>query len=457
MSFHLGKPILILMVAACASGVAILLRPAAPRADLTVWVFADSHARNFRDPSDSTPSLVDLYRQRTGQSVDVKLINGQALNIRLNAIFDRDETGPDVPDLVTIEISNVGRYFRPPLKYIGLLPLNDRLERDGLRERLLAARLAPWSKDGQIFGLPMDVHPVTITYRRDLFDQAGVDPATATTWPAFAEKCRAFQRYWAAHGQPNRRAIEFPRATADAVEVMLLQRHINVLSANNRPQFLDPRVAQTIAFYARCVAGPDAIGGTSTPGSNLFVQDFAHGDLCALITPDWRAGYIPVNAPELAGKVAMMPLPRFDPTDSPTATRGGTMMAIPRQARDPEASWQLMKFLLFTPEGMAARLKHTATLPPQIDAWADPIWHHPDAFYGGQKVGELYISLAEQLPARYVTPFSSYSQQALTLLVGRAVADIESTDGTDLEAKLAGWCAEANDEITRRIEFGKFE
>lgn len=457
MTFSLGKPILVLLLAAVVSGGFIWLRPPPPQGDLTVWVFADSHARSFRQGSPETPALTELYRRRTGKTVDVRLINAHALNVRLNGIFDRADPGGVVPDLVTVEIGHVGRYFRPPLRYIGFVPLNDRLERDGLLDRVVKARLAPWSKEGQIFGLPMDVHPVTITYRKDLFDQAGIDLASAATWAEFQDKCLAFQAYWAAQGYPHRRAMEMPRSSGEVVDCMLLQQHLNLLSHDNRPAFTDPRVARTIAFYARCVAGPRSIGGSATPGGVNFVTDFANGDLCALLTPDWRASYIAVNGKGLAGKVAMMPMPRFNPTDSPTATRGGTMFAIPRQAKDPEAAWQLMKFLCFTPEGMAARRKHTATLPPMIDAWDDPIWHQPDPFYGGQKIGELFISLAEQLPERHVTPFTAYAAQALSLLVGRAVADVDETGGADLEAKLAGWCREADEEIRNRIKFGAFE
>jgi hypothetical protein len=65
--------------------------------------------------------------------------------------------------------------------------------------------------------------------------------------------------------------------------------------------------------------------------------------------------------------------------------------------------------------------------------------------------------LAEQLPERYVTPFTSYAQQVLSLMTGRAVADVEETGGGDLEAKLTEWCREADNEVQRRINFGTFE
>ena len=33
-----------------------------------------------------------------------------------------------------------------------------------------------------IFGVPHDVHPTTLTYRDDLFRQAGIDLSQAKTW-----------------------------------------------------------------------------------------------------------------------------------------------------------------------------------------------------------------------------------------------------------------------------------
>src|SRR5689334_23197542 len=182
MRFPLGKPILVMLLVALLSGVAITARRAPQRAHLRVWVFADSHARAYRgdDPSGSPGSLIDLYRQRTGQSVRVDLISARALDTRLISLFmsDSPHASDDLPDLVEVEIGSVGKYFRPPVDAVGFLPLNDYLAKSGLKDRLIPERLAPWTKDGVIFGVPHDVHPVTITYRKDLFDAAGIDPST---------------------------------------------------------------------------------------------------------------------------------------------------------------------------------------------------------------------------------------------------------------------------------------
>ncbi len=449
-----------MILAATVCGAVIATRSSPAKTDLTVWTFTDLHARIFRGDGSKNATrtpLVDLYRQETGQTVGIKLIGNQAITVRLNSIFDNGGDANDVPDLVEIEIGSVGRFFRPPLNEIGFLPLNDRLAASGWDKRILPSRLAPWSKQGVIFGVPHDVHPVSITYRRDLFEKAGVKLDEAKTWPAFQEKCLAFQTYWAAHGFPRRRAMELAVNSSDGLQVMLLQRHINLLDSDNTSHMTDPRVAATVAFYAHCVVGDRAIGADSSPGSNVWLRDLTHGDLACFITPDWRTGVIKTSGRELKGKLAMMPLPRFDPTDAPTATWGGTMIAIPKQARDPEKSWRLLQFLYLSPAAMQARSQYTGTLPPVIEAWDDSSWHEPDELFNGQKIGELYIDLARQLPDRYVTPFTTLAGQALAQVLSRAEIAIKNGEEAGLDQRIAGWLIDADAEVRKRIAFGRFD
>jgi len=79
-------------------------------------------------------------------------------------------------------------------------------------------------------------------------------------------------------------------------------------------------------------------------------------------------------------------------------------MGIPRNARDPEMSWRLIEFLYFSREGIAARRKYSSILPPVTTLWDDPVYRRPDPYFGGQQVDLLFIEMAKELPARYVTP-----------------------------------------------------
>ncbi|HLL90524.1 MAG TPA: extracellular solute-binding protein [Tepidisphaeraceae bacterium] len=455
MSFPLGRPILAMVVIALVAGAAMALRPPPRVADLTVWVFADAHARRLRDRlPDGTPSLVEQAERALGRTVDVKLIAGRALDVRLLSAMNAGD-GRNVPDLVQVEIGSVGKYFRPPVAAVGFAPLDDRLAASGWGDRLLPARLAPWTKDGRIFGVPDDVHPVALTYRKDLFDAAGVDLAGPMTWPQFQAKGLAFQRYWAGRGV-RRAAVQLSSSSAENLIMMLQQGGVDVLGTGNQLRLNEPVVAQTLAFYARLVAGPDAIGADPSPGTGQFVRDLDRGDACSALTPDWSVNYLRTYGPGLSGKLAMTQLPTFGPSDHPTATWGGTMIGIPRAAKDPDASWRLMEFLFLSDAATRARLAISDTLPPVPQRWNDPAYARPDPLFAGQPVGRVYAELASQVPATTVTPFTAVAHGALAVVMNRAISAVRSGDDVDLERQCQSWLDDAAKDVQRRIAFGTF-
>lgn len=455
MTFSPGKPILFLLMAAMLSGLGISLlgRGGSQRADLRVWVFDESHAASYRNPGLSGGSLTDAYPQRTGQSVEVKLIPSRALDARLISLFTAGRRGRELPDVVEIEIGSVGRFFRGPS--IPFLPLNSYLQKSGLDVRLVPNRLSPYTKDGIVFGIPADVHPVTITYRRDLFDQAGVDLASAQTWEQFHDRCVAFESYWHDAGQPKRRAMELSPTSASDLMMMLLQRGVNLVDASGQVHLADRQVASTLAFYAQMVAGRRAVAEGAAAGSMLWVRDLSDGRLCAALTPDWRIRYLREMAPELSGKLAMMPLPRFEPTDAPTSTWGGTMLAIPRHVANPDAAWALLEFLLVSPEGLAARREHTDILPPLRDVLANPTLSVPDPFFGGEPVTALYAELARQVPANRMHAYTPLASQALAGVLGQAVARVNAGQTQDLEQACQEMLAQAQRQLESLIRFGE--
>lgn len=453
---HLGPVLPLMLLLSLVSGAVVALRPASPTGDQTVWIFAEGHAAIFRDGDGQSPALVDRYHQSTGRRVDVQLLSYRALEMRLLSMMLSPQSASDVPDVVAIEISSVGKFFRAPVDDVGLLPLNDYLRRSGWDQRLLSARLAPYSKGGVAFGIPYDVHPLAIAYRADLFEEAGVDLSAATTWPAFHEACLRAQRAWQAAGHTDRVAMELATNTVEWLLCMLMQRGINPIDDRDRVFLDDARVADTVAFYARLVAGPDAIGAPSASGGGGY-RDIIEDRRAAWFCPDWRPMYMKTYAPRLAGKVRLMPLPRFDPTDAPTATWGGTMFGIPRNSRDPDAAWALLESLLLTDPAVEARRRKTSVLPPVTSQWDDPAYATPDPYFGGQRTMRLYVELARQLPERYVTPFTPLAQTQLTGVLAKAMRAVESGRDRDLQLQCRAWLRTAAAELERRVAFGRFE
>lgn len=448
MTFRLGPPLLVMAIVAVVSGGVVARRADAPRPGLVMWVFAESHAVAYR-------SLLPAFEARTGQRVAIELMTGRAEDARLQSMFLSGHAGDALPDVVEIEIGAVGKFFRPRVADIALLPLNDRLRRGGWDTRILPSRFTPWTKHGVIFGVPHDVHPVAIAYRHDLFREAGVDPAAASTWTEFQETGLRFQRYWQARGHPGRYALELPRAAPEVLVAMLLQRGMNVVGHDETVHLDDPVVTRTLAFYAQLVAGPKRIAADSARASGMWTSDAAAGHLCAFVVPDWRIFHFGRFAPALEGTLRLIPLPRFAPTDAPTATWGGTMIGITRQSRRHDLAWALIEELYLSPASLEARQRLSRIIPPVVEWWDRPEYDRPDPFFGGQRVDHLYIDLARRIPARYVTPVTGVAEAFLGAVLDRAVTFVERHGVAGLHEQVQAWLDTAAADLRRRLAHGR--
>lgn len=461
MPFHLGKPILVMCLLGLSAGVLGLLtvKPSA-RADLEMWTFTESHWRTFNGVGlkEGQPFPKREFERETGKSVAIKLVQARALNTRLSMQFMGDIKGEEVPDVVEVEISNVGRFFRPPVDEVGFLPLNDLIKSRGWEGKIVENRFAPWSKNGIIFGIPHDVHPVMIAYNAELFEQAGVDLASSQTWSEFWANCIRYRQYWRERGVQRRWALEMSESTSDVLVTMLLQRGVNVVDDEGNVRLNDPKVLDTLVQYVRMIDdGPRRIGATTASGNQAYAQDLASGFVGAMFCADWRLKYVKDYAPAMAGKLKVMPLPAWPDSPFRTSTWGGTMIGIPRNARDPELSWRFIEQIYLREEGLRGTLYGTYILPPVKTVWNDPIFEEHDLFYSGQQVRKLIRDLADNVPPRFVSPASTLAQAELSMVLIKAIAHHRERG----EAGFVSYCKAllegANDAVAARIAHGRLD
>jgi len=497
-----------------ASGVVVAVRRGPAKADVRLWLYSEEHARAYRE-------VLPAFSAQTGKSVGLDLIPQQSLNTRLVSLFMSGRTEGELPDLVELEIADVGKYFRPTVNEVGLLPLNEYLGNSGFREiaglsapgregdnarcqadrriytfrsgrwvfnpdrdrpdawidRIVPNRLSAWSKQGLIFGVPLDVHPVTLSYRQDLWAQAGIDPEWVDeagakrrpTWREFQKKCLDFQWFWASRGVRDRHAMELFESQPDMLVCLLLQRRVTVVDETGALHLTDARTVQTVAFYAQMVAGQRRVAVESAGGAGPWANDIVQGNICAFLTPDWRLADLRQYAPQLMGKLRMMPLPRFeavgpaggnvpDMSDAPTSTWGGTMIGVTRSCKHPDDAWKLIECLDFSDTGIESRARNANSLPALRDYWDKPVFHEPDPLFGGQRTFELYIELADQAPARQETWSSTLGRYGLGFALNQCVAYLnKGGPPVGLEDYAASQLKRVEAYVKRCIDHGTFE
>ncbi|MCS7311049.1 MAG: extracellular solute-binding protein, partial [Armatimonadetes bacterium] len=224
---------------AVASGVYLAARRGQKQtADLRLWTFAKPHADAY------LKMLPDFLRRHPGKTVDIQTVAGEAVTSRLQAAF---WSNLDVPDLVEVEISWAGSFFRGRLESIGFRDLTERIHKTGLWNRIVQARFAPYTTRGRIFGIPHDVHPVMLAYRRDLVEQLGIDVDAIRTWDEFVEIGRRVT-------VPGKRfTMELPPAGVSSFEVMLFQRDGGYFDPQGNCTLDNEIAIETMKYYVPLV------------------------------------------------------------------------------------------------------------------------------------------------------------------------------------------------------------
>jgi arabinosaccharide transport system substrate-binding protein len=181
--FPYGKAAFSILILALLSGSWLLLHPSQKhKATLTYWTFTPVHYAAYQQ------ILPEFEREHPGVTVDLQLVSLQALSARMQSAM---LANLDVPDLFEIEAGQAGALFRGPTKDIGLVDLTSRVHAPGpdgapsLWDRVVRARFATYTDRGHIYGLPHDVHPVQLAYRRDIFEKLGIDASKIQTWDQF--------------------------------------------------------------------------------------------------------------------------------------------------------------------------------------------------------------------------------------------------------------------------------
>lgn len=462
MSWHLGTPILVMMTLAVLAGsLTYFTRNPHPRGDLEMWCFAENHYRNFTGQGSlqatTQPSPQRRFEQESGSRLSIKLVQGRALLSRLSTLFLSQSRGSEVPDLVELEISTTARFFRPPAEQMGLLPLDELIDKHGWKGKIVENRLAAYRKDGVQFGIPHDVHPVVIAYNDARFRAAGIDLAQSETWDQFQENCLLYQQYWD-RVEPGKEhwGLELDDSGSGHLVQLLLQRGINVVDDKGRIALEDPRLLDTIVRYVQMSVGPRRIGVATAPNDMAYTQDLAGGAVGAMIAADWRLKYIRQNAEQLRGKMKVMKLPAWPDSPYRTSTHGGTMIAITRACKNPDLAWKVIEEFYLKPDANIETMRLSYIVPASKQVWDNPVTQQTDAYYSGQQVEKLLVEMADAVPPRYVTPASSAAEIALNAVLIDAVyfARQNGTDG------LADHCRDrlhdAVREVTLTLEHGGF-
>ena len=222
---------------------------------------------------------------------------------------------------------------------------------------------------------------------------------------------------------------------------LLLQRGGNWFAEDGSLIMDDDLVLDTLLWYTRLAYGPGRIADGAAPFPNAaFYQAVNTGYYVCFVCTDWLTKNIEDNMPSLSGELKLMPMPAWEPGGRRTSTWGATMLAVTTAGENEDLAWELAEYLYVSGDIAEKTFTQMNIISPFRSTWDDPVFREPRAFWSGQRIGDVLLGLADEVPTLRNGPFLPMVQQKI-VDVTSACAEYYRRHGEDgFETSRGGSC-----------------
>ena len=325
------------------------------------------------------------------------------------------QAGTGAPDLVDIEIAKYPNFLKGNIQ---LEPLNDVI--DPVRDNFVTARLDIYSKDGKNYGLPFHVGASVIYYNMEILNAAVVYPYDIKTWDDYMEA-----------GKIVKQKTGKPVATVEVTEQwsfwpLIAQQGSDFLDAEGNVILDNATNVKTLQYLKDLLNSGVA---DAAPGGFHHAEEYYgymnDGGAASVWMPMWYMNRFTDYMPDLAGKILILPMPRWSADGMRSAGMGGTGTSVTSQARDMQLTKDFLMFAKGSEEGNLIIWEDLGFDPPRWDVWDNPRMNAANKFTEYYQNDDIFgmlldikdeinsVNIKEKLPAVIDRLKSSVMIQAL--------------------------------------------
>lgn len=325
------------------------------------------------------------------------------------AIWDKITTGmaaggAGLPDVMNIGIDYMGNYIETFPN--GLANLSE-LGAGELEAQFPSGMWASGSgADGAVYGIPYEVNTSGFFYRKDLFEQAGVDIDSIKTWD---DLLAAGPKIKEATGA-SLISLDKAATVADSANLWQLLTALQDQFYFNAAGDITMNGPAGVRSLTLLKQANDAGLVADVPGgwNNFLLQVKGEIPIAVIPAASWAAGVFSKEAPALAGKWGLRLPPAVEPGGLTAAISGGSYLTVSGSSPNKEAAWEFVKFALGTLEGQQLVYEGGGMFPGFKPMLESEGFVQPNEYFGGAKINQFFIDeLGQKTPTvNYTTDYA---------------------------------------------------
>ncbi|WP_058301284.1 ABC transporter substrate-binding protein [Gorillibacterium timonense] len=343
-----------------------------PPIDLNVWLI----------PGSGLEDIISVYQEQHPElSIHIQSSAYEELPNKLQTAFAARYTSPDV---AMIEVDFMDWFKRNPGYFYNLFDFGA----EELKNQFLSWK---WdqavSDDGRfLYGLPTDIGPYAMIYRRDLFARAGLptDPEEVSkqinTWDRFLEAGVQLR---------EKTNVAFINDMESLYRVMINQAEEQYYDRAGH-LIVESNPAVKRAWDYALKAHENRLSANLTihteKWSKGLTQDFA-----VMLCPAWLVASMKDSAPQADGLWNIAEIPEG------YASRGGSFLALPVTGSHKEEAYQLIKWLT-APEQQLQTFINQGTFPSTPSLYSkQTLLDYRDPYFNDAPIGDIYAKAARNV------------------------------------------------------------
>ncbi|GEM_PF-6360597 len=292
--------------------------------------------------------------------------------------------------------------------------------------------LAALSANGHPYALPWRPNTWMLFYRRDLLSDAGIDPASLTSWTAYMD---AGQKYaQKTGGKTWLTYVPTNNSNGQPLEFFMNGLKVSFYGADGTSAAgKDPNMLKALQSYEQLLKTKTAEARSEWDAP--WYTAIKNGEFATMPSAVWLDNTLKGQAPELSGKWGIMAMPGFS-DGSPTHgfQQGSPVLMVSGSSNYADLAQSILEYQYLTKDRVLEVAKQRLAakqgiFPPLIqDVLSDPMFSTPDPYYGGVKFFELNLQLAQNgVTMRFSKDFAQtlkiYDAHLDSISAGKETAD----------------------------------
>lgn len=290
-----------------------------------------------------------------------------------------------------------------------------------------------WTREQVTFGeqavyaVPQDTGPMALYYRKDLFQQFGIE--VPETWDDFAAAAAKVHEQ-----DPSVYLTHFPQRDTNWFAGLAWQNGARWFELDGdawKVSVNDPATKEVADFWQKLIEQEQVANLQGF--SEEWNKALADGKVLSWVSAVWGNNTITTNAPKTSGKWAVAPMPQWEAGGAAAGNWGGSTTAVFKGGDHPHEATQFALWLNTNTESLEILNAEGGLYPATTQGLDLPALGQPSKFFDNQNIFDVFKEASEQVDLSFAWgPTMNQTYSDLADGFGRALGG-DSTLGAALD------------------------